>query len=145
LNPITQSVVSDLAFLWERSCHLTRSEFLHIILLSSIAFYMKKILFFLALICMPPLLYAQAVGIGTTTPNSTTVLHADAGSSTTKGFLFSGIYNAAATIPDLGIGSRLMFYPGKAAFRAGAITTANSTEYWNNINVGGGVCWFGCQ
>ena len=72
------------------------------------------------------------VGIGTTTPNTNALLHVEGGSSTTKGLLITGTFNLSATVPDLGPGSRLMFYPGKGAFRAGAVS---GTE-WNNANVG---------
>src|SRR6266480_6354872 len=73
---------------------------------------------------------AQSVGIGTNLPHPTAQLHVDVG-STSNGFLVSGLYNAS-TVPDLGGGSRMMFYPGKCAFRAGY---AGSTQ-WNNANVG---------
>ena len=76
-------------------------------------------------------LYAQ-VGIGTATPNAAALLHVDAGTSTTKGLLLTGTYNASATVPSLGAGTRLMFYPGKAAFRAGNV---NSTQ-WDDAFVG---------
>ena len=76
-------------------------------------------------------LYAQ-VGIGTATPNATALLHVNAGTSTTKGLLMTGTVDASATVPDLGAGSRLMFYPGKAAFRAGAV---DGTQ-WDNAGVG---------
>jgi len=72
-------------------------------------------------------LYAQ-VGIGTATPNAAAMLHVDAGTSLTKGLLITGTYNLSATFPDLGAGSRLMFYPAKAAFRAGFV----SATQWNN-------------
>ena len=76
-------------------------------------------------------LYAQ-VGIGTATPNAAAVLHVDAGTSTTNGLLMTGTYNSSATVPNLGVGTRLMFYPGKAAFRAGFV---NGTQ-WNDGFVG---------
>lgn len=72
------------------------------------------------------------VGIGTTTPNPSALLHLDAATSLTKGFLITGTFNTGATLPNLGAGSRLMFYPGKAAFRAGYAT---GTE-WDDSNVG---------
>lgn len=98
---------------------------------------MKKITaIFLLTTISSSYVFSQAVGIGTSTPNPLTVLHVDAANSTTKGVLFSGLYDESSTVPNLGIGSRLMFFPGKAAFRAGAITNANSSEYWNDINVG---------
>ena len=74
----------------------------------------------------------QNVGIGTNTPNANALLHINTGASTTKGFLVNGTYNGSSTIPDLGAGSRMMFYPGKAAFRAGSV----SGPQWDNSNVG---------
>lgn len=77
-------------------------------------------------------IHAQ-VGIGTTTPNAATMLHIDAGASQTKGILITGTLNSSSgTIPSLGAGSRLMFCPGKAAFRAGYV---NGTQ-WDESNVG---------
>lgn len=76
--------------------------------------------------------FAQNVGIGTITPNVNALLHVDLGVSTTNGILVSGTFNSAATVPDLNAGSRLMYYPGKAAFRAGYVLGDN----WNNTNVG---------
>ena len=92
---------------------------------------MKKIVLFVSIFFACTALQAQ-VGIGTTTPNSTALLHVEGGSSTTKGLLITGTYNGGATVPDLGSGVRLMFYPGKGAFRAGYV---NGTQ-WNNANVG---------
>ena len=74
---------------------------------------------------------AQNVGIGTTAPNPAALLHVNLGTITTKGFLVTGTYNGG-TVPDLGAGARLMFYPGKLAFRAGNV---NGTQ-WDNSNVG---------
>ena len=74
---------------------------------------------------------AQNVGIGTTAPNPGALLHVNLGTSTTKGFLVSGTYTGG-TVPDLGAGARLMFYPGKLAFRAGNVTGTQ----WDNSNVG---------
>jgi hypothetical protein len=72
------------------------------------------------------------VGIGTTSPNATAKLHVDLGASITNGILVTGTYNATSTTPNLGAGSRMMFYPGKSAFRAGYV---DGTE-WDNANVG---------
>jgi len=80
--------------------------------------------------------FSQNVGIGTTTPNSTALLHVNLSTSQTKGLLITGNYNSSSTIPDLGSGSRLMFYPGKAAFRAGFIDAGATSAYWDNANVG---------
>jgi hypothetical protein len=78
------------------------------------------------------LVFAQNIGIGTATPETSALLHLDLGSSTTKGLLVTGSFNPLSTVPDLGPGSRMMFYPGKAAFRAGYAYNAE----WNNVNVG---------
>ena len=75
---------------------------------------------------------AQNVGIGTPTPHADALLHIDFGNSTTKGILFSGTFNSGSTVPNLGLGSRMMFYPGKAAFRAGYV---DGTQ-WNSVNIG---------
>lgn len=75
---------------------------------------------------------AQNVGIGTNTPNANALLHVDLGANTFKGLLITGTYNVSSTVPDLGTGSRMMFYPGKAAFRAGSVTSSQ----WDNVNVG---------
>ena len=76
---------------------------------------------------------AQNVGIGTGTPNASGLLHLDLGSNVTKGLLVTGNFSYFnSTLPDLGVGSRMMFYPGKAAFRVGYV---EGTE-WNNSNVG---------
>jgi endosialidase-like protein/trimeric autotransporter adhesin len=47
------------------------------------------------------------------------------------GFLATGTYNSG-TIPATGAGTRMMWYPKKAAFRAG---TVNSTQ-WDDANIG---------
>jgi hypothetical protein len=75
---------------------------------------------------------AQNVGIGTSSPNPSALLQIDAGNDMAKGLLVSGVFSLNGTIPNLGGGSRLMFYPGKGAFRAG---TVNSTQ-WDNSNSG---------
>ena len=72
------------------------------------------------------------VGIGNSLPDANAMLHVNIGSSTAKGLLVTGTYNGASTVPDLAGGSRLMFYPGKAAFRAGYVAGTQ----WNNLNVG---------
>src|SRR5258705_2671934 len=93
---------------------------------------MKKRGLLLYLLATTFIMNAQNVGIGTPTPDATALLHIDLGSSTTKGLLVNGTFNGASTVPNLGTGSRMMFYPGKAAFRAGYATGA----YWDNANVG---------
>ncbi|MEO7461924.1 MAG: tail fiber domain-containing protein [Ferruginibacter sp.] len=71
------------------------------------------------------------VGIGTITPNASALLHVNIGTVSSKGLLVSGANNFSA-LPNLGAGSRLMFYPGKAAFRAGFIDGIQ----WDDANVG---------
>ena len=93
---------------------------------------MKK-LFIAYFILLTSFASAQNVGIGTTTPNTSALLHINTGFSTTKGFLVTGFYDANSTTPNLITGiSRMMFYPGKAAFRAGWV----SGTQWDNANVG---------
>ncbi|MES2775883.1 MAG: tail fiber domain-containing protein [Bacteroidota bacterium] len=93
-----------------------------------------QVAFYGLLILSPGLVksFSQNVGIGTTAPNANAVLHVNLGASTTKGFLVTGTYNAFASMPDLGAGSRLMFYPGKAAFRAGQVDGVQ----WNDVYTG---------
>jgi hypothetical protein len=93
---------------------------------------MKKYNLLFLLLLSSLYLMAQNTGIGTTTPHSSALLHVDLGGSTTRGFLVTGTFNAASTVPDLGVGSRLMFYPGKAAFRSGYV----GGTLWDNASVG---------
>ena len=51
-----------------------------------------------------------------------------------NGFLVTGNYNVSANIPNRSTGTRLAFYPGKSAFRAGTVET--QADYWNDANVG---------
>jgi len=95
-------------------------------------YYQKRLVFLLAAFATMSHATAQ-VGIGTTTPETTAELHVETGSSTVRGLLVTGQANpGAASVPDLGPGSRLMFYPAKGAFRVGTITGTQ----WNNANVG---------
>jgi len=61
----------------------------------------------------------------------TQYLLADGARATTDGFAVTGTLNAG-TIPATGEGVRLMWYPGKAAFRAGRV----SGSEWDDVNVG---------
>jgi len=94
---------------------------------------MKKLFFtcVLILLIILQIKAQQEVGIGTNTPNAAAQLHIDIGSSTTKGFLITGTA-ISGSVPDLGIGPKLMFYPGKAAFREGY----TSGTQWYNANTG---------
>jgi len=75
---------------------------------------------------------AQNVGIGTPTPHSSGLLHVFTGTNYSKGLLINGTSHFTGAVPDLGAGTRLMFYPGKGAFRAGRVTDVQ----WDNSNVG---------
>ncbi|MBL0012642.1 MAG: hypothetical protein IPP30_02480 [Flavobacterium sp.] len=72
------------------------------------------------------------VAIGTATPSTNAAFQVELGTSNTDGVLYTGTFNATATVPNLGAGTRMMFFPGKNAFRAGSVT---GTE-WDNTNVG---------
>ncbi|MEO7266196.1 MAG: tail fiber domain-containing protein [Ferruginibacter sp.] len=93
---------------------------------------MKKICFIFLACLLFKVSFTQNVGINTNTPNASALLHIETGGNTVKGLLLTGVYNYNATVPDLGAGQRLMFYPSKVAFRAGSV---NGTQ-WDNINTG---------
>ena len=93
---------------------------------------MKQLFTFLSAILLFKCALAQNVGIGTSTPDTSALLHIDLGVTAKKGFLVTGIITSNGTVPNLGAGPRLMFYPAKVAFRAG-YTDGNS---WSNTNVG---------
>ncbi len=94
---------------------------------------MKKIMVLLLFSAILLNSTAQNVGIGTAAPNADALLHVDLAASTTKGILVSGtVNNLSSTVPDMGAGARLMFYPGKSAFRAGYV----AGNQWNTANVG---------
>ncbi len=65
------------------------------------------------------------VGIGTTTPSA--ALHV----SGNDGVLFEGTYGSGTAL-NLGAGTRMMWYPKRAAFRAGYV----SGTQWDNANIG---------
>ena len=75
---------------------------------------------------------AAQVGVGTTTPHASALLHVQAGDSINKALVVTGTRSGAATVGNLGAGSRMIFSPGKAAFRAGNV---NGLQ-WDNANVG---------
>lgn len=66
------------------------------------------------------------VGVGTTTPRTRLELGNDGA------ILAAGTYGSGWTEPNLGAGTRLLWYPSKAAFRAGQAIT----DEWNNANIG---------
>ncbi|MCK5839390.1 MAG: hypothetical protein KAG99_06045 [Bacteroidales bacterium] len=74
------------------------------------------------------------VGIGTTDP--VTGLHVD----DTNGVLFTGTYGEGE-IPVEGTGTRMMWYPAKAAFRVGRVFSEN----WDNNNIGDYSVALGCN
>ena len=78
--------------------------------------------------------FAQGVGINSTgaAPHADALLHVDIGASTTKGFLVTGNSVGYSSVPNLGSGQRLMFYPGKSAFRVGVVYGTQ----WDDVNVG---------
>ncbi|HEC68989.1 MAG TPA: hypothetical protein ENI31_01695, partial [Candidatus Omnitrophica bacterium] len=66
------------------------------------------------------------VGIGTTSPRTKLELNNDGA------ILAIGTYGSGWTEPNLGAGTRLLWYPRKAAFRAGYV----SGTQWDNTNIG---------
>ena len=70
------------------------------------------------------------VGIGTNTPITT--LHVDVDYNLSDGFIFEGEFTPGALNPNLGAGTRMLFFPGKGSFRAGSV----SGTQWNNSNTG---------
>jgi len=66
------------------------------------------------------------VGIGTTTPSFKLTLDNDGG------IIAKGTQTSGANLPVSGAGTRLIWYPKKAAFRAGYVAGA----HWNDANVG---------
>ena len=69
-------------------------------------------------------------GFGNTAYNAR--LHVDIGGTYDLGFLVSGNANAAAVLPNIGAGSRMLYYPGKSVFRAGYVTGTQ----WDELNTG---------
>ena len=82
---------------------------------------------FCAIIVSSPMI-AQKVGIGTNAPQAGLHLISN------DGFLALGTLNIGAVLPALGSGSHLIWYPRKAAFRAGYISGGNSA--WDDAQIG---------
>ncbi|HQU85003.1 MAG TPA: tail fiber domain-containing protein [Pyrinomonadaceae bacterium] len=78
---------------------------------------------------------AQDDGIGNLTPRSNFRFNIDGG------FTASGSQTIGA-VPTTGAGSRLMWYPGKWAFRAGKVDSFGAT-YWDESNIGTGSVGLG--
>jgi hypothetical protein len=68
------------------------------------------------------------IGVGTVNPSSN--IHVVGN----DGLLFES-NTGVGTIPIEGEGTRFMWYPAKAAFRAGTLETARA-NFWNNTNIG---------
>lgn len=66
------------------------------------------------------------VGIGTQTPEFKLSLDNDGG------IIAKGTYGSGAILTTSGAGSRLIWYPNKAAFRAGSV----GGDAWDNTNIG---------
>jgi len=69
------------------------------------------------------------VGIGTNNPSAN--LHVEG----IDGVLFTGTYESG-TIPVEGAGTRMMWYPGKAAFRVGYLREDSSSTFWDDDSIG---------
>ncbi len=86
-------------------------------------------------------LWAQSTSIKLPTSDNSSsfdILKSD-GASVSRTFADGGYYSSGTlnvgTIPVTGAGVRLMWHPGKAAFRAGAVSSFGAT-YWDDNNVG---------
>lgn len=86
---------------------------------------------------------ATRVPFGTTngelTDSADFTIASDIITTASRAISFGGTFNTGWTEPNLGGGSRLLFYPRKAAFRAGRV----STTQWNNANIGTDSVAFG--
>lgn len=96
---------------------------------------------FFVLLLLGAILTAQAqntfpatgnVGIGTNTPATNALLHVYSNSTTTGNVVFQLGSSAPASVPVTGAGGRLMWVPGKYAFRTGYV---GSTQ-WDYANIG---------
>ncbi|MDG0815952.1 tail fiber domain-containing protein [Bdellovibrio svalbardensis] len=67
------------------------------------------------------------VGVGTGTPEFKLSLSGDGG------ILSTGTFGSGASLVTAGAGTRMLWYPKKAAFRAGTVTASGE---WNDVNVG---------
>ena len=76
--------------------------------------------------------FNDKIGIGTTTPEFALTIERS-GTYTDGGIMAKGIYNVGAQLTTTGTGTRMFWYPRKAAFRAGYTVNNN----WDNDSIGG--------
>ena len=76
------------------------------------------------------------VGIGTTTPGFKLSLDGDGG------ILAEGTYGSGDSLSIAGTGTRFMWYPKKAAIRAGQVSGIGS-DFWNDADIGDSSVAFG--
>ncbi len=70
------------------------------------------------------------IGLGIANPEFNLHLNQDGG------ILAKGIFGSGKTLTTNGIGTRLIWYPKKAAFRAGYVDIENRSTYWDDANIG---------
>jgi trimeric autotransporter adhesin len=94
----------------------------------------KRVAFF-TFFLFPLCLMAQNVGIGTSTPAA--LLHTNGTATGGGNVLFTGSFKQSnpGPPPATGAGTRMMWYPDKAAFRAGHIYPGVPTN-WDQDNIG---------
>lgn len=79
--------------------------------------------------------YNGSVGIGTNNPSGRLEVNANTGAvliNGTDGLQVTGTYGSGTDLSLNGAGTKMFFYPKKAAFRAGHVTVAN----WNKDSIG---------
>ncbi|MGG9972549.1 tail fiber domain-containing protein [Ferruginibacter sp. SUN002] len=89
---------------------------------------MKRNILIVAMFVSYTMVQAQNVGIGTNEPKAG--LHI----INNNGFIARGEFNSGVDLPDSGLGTRLIWYPKKAAFRAGRVAINATT--WNDAEIG---------
>ncbi len=108
----------------------------------------KPFLFVMLFTTRPLLILLLSLGLGAAAVAQTTALEArnetDASLlqlNTDAGFSVLGTADTGV-IPTSGAGVRMMWFPGRYAFRAGQVSTFGST-YWDDANIGYGSAAFG--